>query len=324
MLTFRAGDHGIIPAYAGSTQIHLNSTGDIRDHPRIRGEHAPPVIGIAEGTGSSPHTRGARSSNRNPRKCRRIIPAYAGSTLPPRTISCPWTDHPRIRGEHRRHSAGPRTRYRIIPAYAGSTKSSRKGPSRGLDHPRIRGEHYACTVVTELGEGSSPHTRGALACGQGMSSRTGIIPAYAGSTCDRAFRRYSSTDHPRIRGEHDRNTATQAMIMGSSPHTRGAPPRNRLTVHREGIIPAYAGSTFRSGAFLPCCTDHPRIRGEHGVDLALHAGQAGSSPHTRGAHARLPAREPLRRIIPAYAGSTRRRRSGSRRVGDHPRIRGEH
>ena len=32
----------IIPAYAGSTQIHLNSTGDIRDHPRIRGEHGRP------------------------------------------------------------------------------------------------------------------------------------------------------------------------------------------------------------------------------------------------------------------------------------------
>ncbi len=50
----------------------------------------------------------------------------------------------------------------------------------------------------------------------------------------------------------------------------------------------------------------------------------GSSPHTRGAPpggTRTPAQA---RIIPAYAGSTLRRRR--RRVGprDHPRIRGEH
>ena len=50
----------------------------------------------------------------------------------------------------------------------------------------------------------------------------------------------------------------------------------------------------------------------------------GSSPHTRGArpaprHRRRPAG-----IIPAYAGSTGRRRSCESRRRDHPRIRGEH
>ena len=50
----------------------------------------------------------------------------------------------------------------------------------------------------------------------------------------------------------------------------------------------------------------------------------GSSPHTRGAH---PDRRRLARlggIIPAYAGSTGRASSASKRPADHPRIRGEH
>ena len=70
--------------------------------------------------------------------------------------------------------------------------------------------------------------------------------------------------------------------------------------------------------------DHPRIRGEHGVDLALHAGQAGSSPHTRGARRGLRQVGADVGIIPAYAGSTRIRGLQLEALGDHPRIRGEH
>ena len=90
------------------------------------------------------------------------------------------------------------------------------------------------------------------------------------------------------------------------------------------IIPAYAGSTDSGVQVIEHTPDHPRIRGEHAVGEIVHPSLFGSSPHTRGAHARLPARQPLRRIIPAYAGSTapaRRPRMGG---GDHPRIRGEH
>ena len=50
---------------------------------------------------------------------------------------------------------------------------------------------------------------------------------------------------------------------GSSPHTRGAlRALDRLPL-KQGIIPAYAGSTLqRLPRRLPG-TDHPRIRGEH-------------------------------------------------------------
>ena len=51
---------------------------------------------------------------------------------------------------------------------------------------------------------------------------------------------------------------------------------------------------------------------------------AGSSPHTRGAPVRAPSIGLLRRIIPAYAGSTRRVAWAGLTAADHPRIRGEH
>ena len=154
------------------------------DHPRIRGEHASAAAGRIHRDGSSPHTRGARNPCPPTGSCRRIIPAYAGSTPPAPSSRGPERDHPRIRGEHgppmpvnsTSSGSSPHTRgallhhheiiscSRIIPAYAGSTAFL-----------SARGFPYA---------GSSPHTRGAL---QGLR-----------------------------RGQHDDGQE------GSSPHTRGA------------------------------------------------------------------------------------------------------
>ena len=113
---------GIIPAYAGSTDVAARMPLDW--------------------LGSSPHTRGAR----------------ALGALHLRRLR----DHPRIRGEHGRRAVHIRPHGGIIPAYAGSTASdaisspvtSGSSPhTRGAhtltadvkvtakDHPRIRGEH---------------------------------------------------------------------------------------------------------------------------------------------------------------------------------------
>ena len=50
----------------------------------------------------------------------------------------------------------------------------------------------------------------------------------------------------------------------------------------------------------------------------------GSSPHTRGAPISVWLASDDARIIPAYAGSTRRIPWTGRQWPDHPRIRGEH
>ena len=132
----------------------------------------------------------------------------------------------------------------------------------------------------------------------------GIIPAYAGSTVVVPHLRATLGDHPRIRGEHVLTHLHPGEIEGSSPHTRGAPIADAGLQGRDGIIPAYAGSTCISRRRDVRKWDHPRIRGEHQKgDLVAVSGQ-GSSPHTRGAPAGGVDDLRLSRIIPAYAGST--------------------
>ena len=92
------------------------------------------------------------------------------------------------------------------------------------DHPRIRGEHIWKPIFSKIVKG--------------------IIPAYAGST--------------------DALLPSLVTVLGSSPHTRGAPATGMLVSYK--------------------CRDHPRIRGEHPLRKAVHVERQG--------------------IIPAYAGST--------------------
>ena len=275
------------------------------DHPRIRGEHQRRPRRQETVLGSSPHTRGAQRPEHAGDDHVRIIPAYAGSTLPRDRFRDDRQDHPRIRGEHspvdpsysKHEGSSPHTRGAradpsenlmdrgIIPAYAGSTAASSNMPPKKRDHPRIRGEHGSRLMKSP---GSS-----------------WIIPAYAGSTGWPAHHIKSS--------------------MGSSPHTRGALERAGGPPAQERIIPAYAGSTGLAFPLQPSYSwiipayagstpgwaksstirrDHPRIRGEHRSRRCWRSRGIGSSPHTRGAlYTSLWADRDFG-IIPAYAGST--------------------
>ena len=117
---------------------------------------------------------------------------------------------------------------------------------------------------------------------------------------------------------------TNPTEPGSSPHTRGARPAARNRRIHPGIIPAYAGSTAFASSHFALSTDHPRIRGEHGVSAYNFTRQAGSSPHTRGARVFDEDRGQVEGIIPAYAGSTSLVMRSCCLGRDHPRIRGEH
>ena len=238
---------GIIPAYAGSTSTRSLRTARRWDHPRIRGEHRRCHRRVRRRVGSSPHTRGAHGVHYRHRVQPGIIPAYAGSTSWSSTSSRACTDHPRIRGEHlvtrdqtlvvggssphtrgaRRRRSTPQSQTRIIPAYAGSTTGPHRSGRRSPDHPRIRGEHGGVEV--------RPPTRWR------------IIPAYAGSTFPLFPRVFGPADHPRIRGEHEMTLHKNGLVVGSSPHTRGALATDLLHRGKAGIIPAYAGSTRPDG-----------------------------------------------------------------------------
>ena len=155
-------------------------------------------------------------------------------------------DHPRACGEHTPScgvphpcsGSSPRMRGAlgvvlylprgrgIIPAYAGST-----------NQVFIR----VLTVV-----GSSPRMRGAQSGLTRVDGSCRIIPAYAGSTCRWCTDSNWPKDHPRVCGEHLDGPAQRGFGTGSSPRMRGAHKPHVFDTDRDGIIPAYAGSTFRS------------------------------------------------------------------------------
>ena len=151
----------------------------------------------------------------------------------------------------------------IIPAYAGSTTVPFELYIKAGDHPRIRGEHVERVEDNCDARGSSPHTRGAPPGASPQRWAAGIIPAYAGSTQAASPSLTARRDHPRIRGEHAYFSRQTSVVMGSSPHTRGARFRGQDFRLRRGIIPAYAGSTSRVSGCRAFRRDHPRIRGEH-------------------------------------------------------------
>ena len=111
---------------------------------------------------------------------------------------------------------------------------------------------------------------------------------------------------------------------GSSPRWRGAPASSGSGVTPCRIIPALAGSTPSMVRVRPLSTDHPRAGGEHCPSPRPANGQRGSSPRWRGALAVHLDRHHVAGIIPALAGSTRRRRTRSHPRTDHPRAGGEH
>ena len=172
----------------------------------------------------------------------------------------------------------------IIPACAGSTPCGGRAHRRGRDHPRMRGEHIDYEVTPALGDGSSPHARGAQEVLQGDVPRHGISPACAGSTGCWQSLSLLSRDHPRMRGEHKTSGKPMVTCWGSSPHARGAHWSSVFFCLICGIIPACAGSTRYNCTISHARRDHPRMRGEHLNKAAAMQRFLGSSPHARGAH----------------------------------------
>ena len=69
------------------------------------------------------------------------------------------------------------------------------------------GEHVIDQLATQVGQGSSPHVRGALQVTQVEREAVGIIPACAGSTQCKSSCTSVHRDHPRMCGEHPHRQA---------------------------------------------------------------------------------------------------------------------
>ena len=105
---------------------------------------------------------------------------------------------------------------------------------------------------------------------------------------------------------------------------RGAQGARILATSYDGIIPAYAGSTTRTEPRPRKNRDHPRVCGEHDIQLPPPLADLGSSPRMRGARITDIGDTVAVRIIPAYAGSTPACDLQRHNTGDHPRVCGEH
>ena len=134
--------------------------------------------------------------------------------------------------------------------------------------------------------------------------RRGIIPAYAGNTTGRIRREYSARDHPRVCGEHTLGGQNMPTKPGSSPRMRGTPSFVREHCGVWGIIPAYAGNTDADACASACLWDHPRVCGEHSVQIVHGCAVEGSSPRMRGTRGMITFQSYRTGIIPAYAGNT--------------------
>ena len=132
---------GIIPAYAGLTEVLLWDRYTALDHPRVCGAHSGEILYIRCIRGSSPRMRGSLVDITPQDGADGIIPAYAGLTNTSTNSKNGSRDHPRVCGAHllnarfssffsgssprmrgSRHRAGCSCWYMgIIPAHAGLT-----------------------------------------------------------------------------------------------------------------------------------------------------------------------------------------------------------
>ena len=152
--------------------------------------------------------------------------------------------------------------------------------------------------------GSPPHTREPPHSDRIPQLQAGITPAYAGTTYCNNLICCIRQDHPRIRGNHARRQNSSRTDGGSPPHTREPPTAITLSAVFARITPAYAGTTKNSIQQAPVVEDHPRIRGNHSTRFIAMSSSLGSPPHTREPPRYMRCARVVRRITPAYAGTT--------------------
>ena len=172
--------------------------------------------------------------------------------------------------------------HRFVPAYAGNTIAAWPARCNSPVNPRMRGEHVDILALGMLTVGSSPHARGTPNPASLDPQRGRFIPACAGNTRGWPARCWDQAVHPRMRGEHKSKMCIRIISTGSSPHARGTHQCSAAGARQRRFIPACAGNTstvMPAWSFSPV---HPRMRGEHLVDLDLENLTAGSSPHARG------------------------------------------
>ena len=152
----------LIPTHAGKTARSLTVAPDERAHPHSRGENAFGVSIVKPPSGSSPLTRGKRSTRSRSSRTDGLIPTHAGKTGRTAIRASHPEAHPHSRGENGLWKAtaigfvgsSPLTRgkpvsltgvgalRRLIPTHAGKTVAYRLTNNAAPAHPHSRGENW--------------------------------------------------------------------------------------------------------------------------------------------------------------------------------------
>ena len=298
--------HRLIPAWAGKTEMGGIEPPARRAHPRVGGENLKTPWFQCSRWGSSPRGRGKRDPSAEGRIIRGLIPAWAGKTFGDRRQDRNGGAHPRVGGEnadgscvfHGGGGSSPRGRgkqqrcgstsaaTRLIPAWAGKTRAKAPCASAVWAHPRVGGENRGATANTISDQGSSPRGRGKRR-GKGRERRRRrLIPAWAGKTWT------SGGGVP--------------TGVGSSPRGRGKPFGADAHHDFSRLIPAWAGKTLGLASTGRSGWAHPRVGGENWTPTFARRRAAGSSPRGRGKRPARSCTGATRRLIPAWAGKTKR------------------
>ena len=173
--------------------------------------------------GSSPLTRGKRSSYRTRPLWSGLIPAHAGKTAE-RSAATPINSgsSPLTRGKQAR-CLPPLRLVGLIPAHAGKTPIYPVPNAVRGAHPRVGGENDRDVATAVSFTGSSPRGRGKRQQDGDREAAARLIPAWAGKTQDRRGCSCCGRAHPRVGGENILTTGDYDGNLGSSPRGRGKP-----------------------------------------------------------------------------------------------------
>ena len=234
-----------------------------------------------------------------------LIPAWAGKTRATAGQSWRRPAHPRVGGENSPlhltpsevQGSSPRGRGKhggvkpldgecgLIPAWAGKTFLDALAKPSERAHPRVGGENWQQAGKT--------------------LDVLGLIPAWAGKTTLAMTGRSVAAAHPRVGGENPTLARTLKCGCGSSPRGRGKRHDEPIGLITDGLIPAWAGKTWRRRACWRPVPAHPRVGGENGGAPSVATSNVGSSPRGRGKPPTQTRDGSGTRLIPAWAGKTK-------------------
>ena len=180
--------------------------------------------------------------------------------------------------------------------------------SPSWDHPRACGEKADHRDFRRRSAGSPPRMRGKALDRPPYVSTERITPAHAGKSATSRRSLRASGDHPRACGEKIDGDIRLVQMRGSPPRVRGkaiAPPTQQT---RRRITPACAGKSKGMDARARQLQDHPRVCGEKSAAPAFSISVRGSPPRVRGKVRDADDPAPAKRITPACAGKSSRRR----------------